>query len=102
MRVRFALMLCAVVGLLALVLPALASAPRAFTPSNFVFLPLVAKPSGANCARTSTGFTPLMDLGTGTFQGYEGGLYAGGSNTPPAAYQQVGITHTQAIQPLDT
>jgi hypothetical protein len=90
---------------LALILPAqssgLASGPGSFTPSNFLFLPLVAKPSGANCARTSTGFTPLMDLGTGTYQGYGGGLYAGGSNTPPAAYQQVGITHTQAIQPLD-
>ncbi|MCI0410138.1 MAG: hypothetical protein L0191_16540 [Acidobacteria bacterium] len=42
----------------------------------------------ANCNGTSVGFLPLNDLGTGTYQGYEGGLYPGGSNVRPASHDQ--------------
>ncbi|HMA32870.1 MAG TPA: hypothetical protein VKY74_00210 [Chloroflexia bacterium] len=56
-------------------------------------------PPLANCAVTTTGFIPLIDLGTGTYHGYEGGLYGGGSNTPSAAYLQVGEARAKAIQP---
>jgi len=38
--------------------------------------------------RTSVGLIPLTDLGAGTYQGFQGGLYPGGTNEPPAAYQQ--------------
>jgi lysophospholipase L1-like esterase len=55
----------------------------------------------ANCSRTSVGFTPLNDLATGTYQGYEGGLYLDGDNLPSASYQSWGQTRTQAVQPLD-
>ena len=34
-------------------------------------------------SQDSTGNTALIDLGTGTYQGFEGGLYPGGVNTPP-------------------
>jgi len=43
-------------------------------------------PAGGDCARTATGFTPLIDLGTGTYQGFEGGLYPGGVNARPASH----------------
>src|SRR5438270_3729520 len=56
-------------------------------------------PPAANCAITSTRFIPLMDLGTGTYHGYEGGLYAGGVDTPPPAYLQAGLTRAKAIRP---
>jgi lysophospholipase L1-like esterase len=42
--------------------------------------------SGGDCTRTSVGFTPLNDLGSGTYQGIEGGLYPGGSNARPASH----------------
>jgi len=54
-----------------------------------------------NCARTSVGFTPLVDLGTGTFGDSMGGLYPGGSNEIPAAHLAGGIAQRDLIQPLD-
>jgi hypothetical protein len=42
----------------------------------------------ADCTGTSVGFLPLNDLGAGTYQGFEGGLYPGGSNARPASHQQ--------------
>jgi hypothetical protein len=55
----------------------------------------------ANCDRTSTGYTPLSDLGTGTYQGYEGGLYPFGSNQPPLDYKWMGRAHSQRTLPLN-
>src|SRR5205823_10535917 len=44
----------------------------------------------------------LVDLGAGLYHGYEGGLYAGGSNQPPAAHETSGLAIANAIVPLDT
>ena len=67
---------------------ALAAAPRAW---------------GADCSGTSVGFTPINNLGTGKYLGqFEGGLYPGGSNTPPSAHHQEGLARAAAIQPLNT
>lgn len=52
----------------------------------------------------STGNTtriPLNDLGVGTYFGFQGGLYPGGSNTIPATHAGVGLALAQGIQPLD-
>jgi hypothetical protein len=35
------------------------------------------------CSVTSVGFTPINVLGAGTFRGFQGGLYPGGSNVRP-------------------
>jgi len=56
---------------------------------------------GANCAVTSVGFMPLNDLGTGTYNGYEGGLYPGGANTRPAAHDVAGRALAVAMTPVD-
>src|SRR5262249_36598561 len=64
---------------------------------------LAARPSiASNCAGTSVGFTPLTDLGTGTYHGSEGGLYQAGSNQPPAGHAAAGLAIANAIVPLDT
>ena len=59
-------------------------------------------PSSAatGCARTSVGLTPLSDL-TGSYQGQAGGLYPGGSNTPPPYHLAAGSSLASSIGPLD-
>lgn len=55
----------------------------------------------ADCSQTSIGLTPINDLGQGMYQGYEGGLYSGGSNTRPEPHNQAGLAIAQAAQPLN-
>jgi len=55
----------------------------------------------ADCSQTSVGFTPIMDLGTGTFNGWEGGLYANGSNALPQAHAAAGAAIANSVVPLD-
>jgi hypothetical protein len=51
---------------------------------------------------TSTPMTALTDLGTGTYQGSEGGLYPNGSNVRPSGQDSAGVSLAQGIQPLDS
>ena len=75
-----------------------------------VFLIVIAISLGANgmtcwasdCTRDSTGMIPLIDLGTGTYRGFEGGLYTGGVNQRPPSHQSAGVTIATSIAPLDT
>jgi hypothetical protein len=55
---------------------------------------------GGNCSRTSVGFAPLTDLGHARYHGYEGGLYPGGSNTPPSSYLNAGLAAARKVRPL--
>lgn len=56
----------------------------------------------ANCAGTSTGLVPLVDLGAGTHLGFQGGLYPGGTNFRPVAHESAGVAIARAMVPLDT
>ena len=55
----------------------------------------------ANCAGSSTGYLPIPDLLSGTYLSQQGGLYPGGTNTPPAPYAAAGMRAAQAIVPRD-
>jgi hypothetical protein len=44
---------------------------------------------------------PLTDLGPGTYLGFEGGLYPGGSNTMPSTHATIGAAFVSQIRPLD-
>lgn len=44
---------------------------------------------------------PLIDLGTGTYWGFEGGLYPGGVNMMPLQHERAGSERARRIQPLD-
>jgi len=56
----------------------------------------------SNCAGTSVGFVPLNDLGAGVYHGYQGGLYAGGSNAPPPAHFSAGLHEAMQITKLNS
>lgn len=51
-------------------------------------------PSGAD-----TGLIPLMDLGSGTYMGFPGGLYPGGRNVPPPMHQKIAMMRAALVQP---
>ncbi|OGF53094.1 MAG: hypothetical protein A2Z21_05660 [Candidatus Fraserbacteria bacterium RBG_16_55_9] len=55
----------------------------------------------SNCSGTSVGFAPITDLGTATYQGFQGGLYPNGLNARPEGHEQAGLAISQAIQPLN-
>jgi len=54
-----------------------------------------------DCTRTSIGQAPLNDLGMGTYQNYQGGLYPGGSNSLPIAHKTAGLAAATQIRPLN-
>jgi hypothetical protein len=67
-------------------------------------LTLVLAPAASqasNCSVTSVGKTPLDDLGPGTYQGFQGGLYPGGVNARPAAHEAAGEAIAQGIAPIN-
>jgi hypothetical protein len=45
--------------------------------------------------------TPLNDLGTGTYLGFEGGLYEDGSNVVPSDHNQAGLSLLSQIGPIN-
>lgn len=48
-----------------------------------------------------TGKLPLPDLGTGIYKGFSGGLYLGGSNTPPPAHLANALAEAAQVVPRD-
>lgn len=75
------------------------------SPSIFAALALcLAAPLEAaqNCAQTSVGLTPLDELGTDTYQGFQGGLYPGGANAIPEAHRVDGLAQATAVVPRNT
>lgn len=55
-----------------------------------------------NIPSTTTPIVPLTDLGTGTYQGSQGGLYPNGSNVRPATTDADAVAFGNAITPLDS
>jgi len=49
----------------------------------------------------STGLVPITELGSGTYQGFEGGLYPGGSNTMPGSHLSAGLSLAAQVVPRD-
>jgi hypothetical protein len=49
----------------------------------------------------ATGLVPLPDLGKDKYKGFEGGLYPGGENRPPAAHLREGLKIAKRIVALD-
>src|SRR5207245_5542582 len=61
----------------------------------------VADQGGAAIPKVDTSkLTPLTELGTAEYQGFQGGLYPGGKNERPAAHEATGIALAKQVQPL--
>ena len=58
---------------------------------------------GVICSSDSTGLIPLNDLGTSTYEGFQGGLYPFGSNSedPLSTHYKKGKTYAKNLKPLD-
>ncbi|HTS70940.1 MAG TPA: hypothetical protein VMO17_18325 [Terriglobia bacterium] len=67
-----------------------------------LLIPRLAIPRGLD-PPTREGFsaTPLTDLGTRTYKGFEGGLYPHGSNSVPVDHAAAGLKLAREVQPLD-
>jgi len=55
----------------------------------------------ADCTMTSIGLTPINDLGTGTYLGFQGGLYPGGAKLRPAGHEAAGLSLARSIGPMN-
>ena len=54
-----------------------------------------------NCDVGSSGLVPLLDLQTGTYLGYQAGLYPGGTNILSGTHLKNGKSIAKGIKPLD-
>ncbi|GAA2711199.1 hypothetical protein ACFY2R_29660 [Micromonospora olivasterospora] len=50
----------------------------------------------------AAGPVPINDLGSGTYLGFQGGLYPAGSNAMPGAHRTVGVNRALRVRPVDT
>lgn len=66
-----------------------------------LFIRSVRRATASDCSKTSVGFTPLNDLGTGLYKSKQGGLYPGGSNVRPAVHGAAGLQLAHGVTPLD-
>lgn len=64
-------------------------------------LALMASAGSADAGGTSTGMVPISELPPALYQGFEGGLYPLGLNTPPAAHAAAAHAAAQQIVPRD-
>jgi hypothetical protein len=54
-----------------------------------------------NPPRDAMGMTPLNELGKSLYHGEQGGLYPGGTNTPPPEHLKAGLEMARRVVPLD-
>ncbi|HYT82845.1 MAG TPA: hypothetical protein VEK86_05295 [Gemmatimonadales bacterium] len=70
--------------------------------SLLVGLTVAAAACGNTASPAAPGRVPLSESSIGTYKGFSGGLYPGGSTSVPAAHAAAGITRAQGVVPLDT
>ena len=60
-----------------------------------------ARTPGKRITEDTSKLVPLPELGTGKYQGFEGGLYPGGKNQRPKEHEQAGMRLTKEVVPRD-
>lgn len=72
------------------------------TTAGLLLLTLLPSARAQNCANTSVpGLVPLIELGVGNYQGFQGGLYPGGGNALPAGHLVAGLNQAAQVVPRD-
>ena len=56
----------------------------------------------ASCSTTTVGRIPINDLGTGFYQGFQGGLYPNGRNQRPAVHDSAGRALATQVVPRNS
>jgi hypothetical protein len=69
---------------------------RLWFPASWLAVWLLAAPP---LSAQTTGLVPINDLGSGTYRGFQGGLYSGGLNAPPAGHLAAAISEAGGIVP---
>ena len=64
-----------------------------------VSLPFHNRVRASDCGGTSIGLIPLTELGTGTYQGFPGGLYPDGKNVRPVVHEEAGLEQSLLVVP---
>ncbi|MCA9726669.1 MAG: hypothetical protein KC729_03235 [Candidatus Eisenbacteria bacterium] len=72
--------------------------------ATFLIAALVSasRSDASDCDGTTVGFTPLVDLIGGEYQGYSGGLYPGETNVRPASHEEAGREQAAQVVPRDS
>jgi hypothetical protein len=66
-----------------------------------VMLASLGSPTAAS-AMPAAARIPINDLASGTYLGFQGGLYPNGGNAMPASHRRAGVTRALRVRPLDT
>jgi hypothetical protein len=53
------------------------------------------------CVTNRVELTPISELGARVYRGFPGGLYPGGENRRPAAYEAIGLELALAVRPVE-
>lgn len=61
----------------------------------------LARAAAADCSLTTTGITPLPELGAGLYRGAPGGLYGDGVDTRPPGHLAAALARASQVVPLD-
>ncbi|MEH1098305.1 hypothetical protein [Micromonospora sp. CPCC 205561] len=61
----------------------------------------LAVPPGAEAVAVAAPSTPINDLATRSYLGFQGGLYPDGSNALPATHHAVGVGRARRVRPVD-
>lgn len=69
--------------------------------TTVLMVSIVRAPATIIAGGSSTGNTPINDLGAGLYQGFAGGLYPNGQNSPPAGHLSAAMSMAQQIVPRD-
>ncbi len=62
--------------------------------------PSLSSPASPPVQQDTSKLVPLSDLGSGTYQGFPGGLYPDGKNRRPAGHEAAGVKLAAQVQPL--
>lgn len=54
-----------------------------------------------DCENDTTGRIPIVDLLTSNYEGYQGGLYPGGTNAMPLAHADSGVAFANSLMPIN-